>query len=430
MTVESDKLFSRAYNKAFLSILDHKKERYTFTGGRASCKSSFISIVIVLLLLTHKDYNCIVIRKYANTLRRSVFEQIVWAIRLLRVEKYFTIPKSSTTALPIKLIHTDGTEQTIYFSGSDDPEKLKSIKASYGYYAILWTEEKTEFKEEELQNIRISALRGGSTFYIFESFNPPSARLHWCNLEAMQKDKLRLIIHTTYKDIPREWLGEAILHDIAQTKKTNERAYRNIYLGEATGSGSMVFENIEERAISKEEINAFDVIYSGIDWGYYPDCYHFSLCSYNDGVLYIFFEFRLYKHSNIEAFNETVKAIDTFYKEATGEEISNYFSTLPITADSSEPKSIADFKAYGANIRGAIKGVGSREASFKWLQGLNKIVIDGSRCSNTLREFMLYEYEIDKRTGEVITGYPDGQPDHAIDSIRYATERIWRRGGN
>ena len=45
----------------------------------------------------------------------------------------------------------------------DDPEKLKSIKVAYGYIGILWVEEKTELDPTDLQNVKISALRGSSS---------------------------------------------------------------------------------------------------------------------------------------------------------------------------------------------------------------------------------------------------------------------------
>ena len=73
-------------------------------------------------------------------------------------------------------------------------------------------------------------MRGGSKFYVFESYNPPSAKRHWCNTDARTPKKDRVVFHTTYLDVPREWLGDAILNEIEYTKETNERAYRNIYL--------------------------------------------------------------------------------------------------------------------------------------------------------------------------------------------------------
>ena len=422
MKIDSNTIFATTYNNAFRAIMSHKKERYTFTGGRASCKSSFISLVIVILIVMFPNYNALILRKTAKTLRRSVFEQIVWAINKLGLTARFKIPKSQTAALPITYIRKNGQTQYIIFAGSDDPEKLKSIKVSSGYFAILWVEEKTEFTPAELQNIKISVLRGGETFYIFESYNPPSAARHWCNREAATYDPNRMVIHTTYKDIPREWLGDAILHDIEHTKQNNRRAYENIYLGVVTGTGQNVFENVELREITDEEIAAFDYLYSGIDWGYYPDPFAFSTSAFNASkqTLYIFDELYMNKQGNYEAFQKLSE-----HMKACGMNI----ETDRITADSAEPKSIADFRTWGGNVRGAIKGIGSREASFKWLQGLKKSVIDPARCPRIADEFTLYEHEIDRRTGEVLTGYPDGQPDHGIDTVRYALETIWRHGG-
>lgn len=428
MTIHSSNIFAKVYNKYFRMILKHEKERYTFTGGRASTKSSFISIVIVVLITMFPKLNALVVRKTAKTLRRSVFEQIVWAIDKLHLrytkerKTGFKIPKSEVSALPITYIRKDGTKQQIIFAGCDDPEKIKSIKVSQGYFGILWVEEKTEFTPADLQNVRISALRGGDTFYIFESYNPPSAARHWCNREAATYDPNRVVIHTTYLDIPPEWLGAAILHDIEQTKATNKRAYENIYLGLATGSGQNIFENVELREITDDEIKAFDFLYCGIDWGYYPDPFAFSVSSYNapKQELFIFDELYLNKRGNYDAFQDLTK-----HMEIAGLDIAND----RITADSAEPKSIADFRSWGGNVRGAIKGIGSRDTSFKWLQGLKKIVIDPRRCPRMADEFTLYEHEIDKRTGEIMSGYPDGQPDHGIDTIRYALEGIYRHAG-
>jgi len=422
MKIDSNTIFATTYNNAFRAIMSHKKERYTFTGGRASCKSSFISLVIVILIVMFPSYNALILRKTAKTLRRSVFEQIVWAINKLGLTARFKIPKSQTAALPITYIRKNGRTQYIIFAGSDNPEKLKSIKVSSGYFAILWMEEKTEFTPAELQNIKISVLRGGEAFYIFESYNPPSAARHWCNREAATPAPNRMVIHTTYKDIPREWLGDAILHDIEQTKQNNLRAYENIYLGIVTGTGQNVFENVELREITDEEIQTFDYLYSGIDWGYYPDPFAFSTSAFNASkqTLYIFDELYMNKQGNYEAFQKLSE-----HMKACGMNIARD----RITADSAEPKSIADFRTWGGNVRGAIKGIGSREAGFKWLQGLKKIVIDPARCPHIADEFTLFEYEIDKRTGEIMSGYPQGQPDHGIDTVRYSLETIWRHGG-
>ena len=90
-----------------------------------------------------------------------------------------------------------------------------------------------------------------------------------------------MTIHTTFLDIPREWLGDAILHDMEQTRRTNKRSYENIYLGKATGTGQQIFENIVLREITDEEVNTWDETLQGIDWGYYPDPYAYGSMHYD-----------------------------------------------------------------------------------------------------------------------------------------------------
>jgi PBSX family phage terminase large subunit len=436
VNIDSRELWAPVYNKAFKDIMSdaHEHERWTFPGGRASCKSSFISLVVVLLIVIFPRYNAVIVRKYAKSMRYSVWEQIVWAIKALHLpiaraanDAGFKIPKSKTAALPIVYRRKNGAEQNILFVGLDDPEKGKSMKISSGYIAILWIEEKTEVDPEDLHNIKISALRGGSRFYTFESYNPPSAVRHWCNAEARQHDPRRMILHTTYLDIPEdkrlEWLGEAILHDIEQTKKNNPRAYQNIYLGLATGTGRNIFENVQLKEITDEEIESWNgETWQGIDWGYFPDPYAYGSMHYDapTHTLYVWDELYLYKHGNYEAFEATRE-----HMESRGMSIFDDRQT----ADSAEPKSVADFRRWGGDTRGAIKGKGSRDAGFKWLQGLKAIVIDQRRAPHAADEFTLYEHEIDKRTGEIMSGYPEGQPDHFLALTRYASEHAWRRAG-
>lgn len=429
MNINAAELFAPVYNRAFKSIMNHTHERWTFDGGRASCKSSFISLCIVILIVLFPNYNAVIVRRFSKSMRYSVFEQIVWAIDKLHLRRSkgktagFKIPRSRTAALPITYIRKNGKEQQILFVGLDDPEKSKSMKISTGYIAILWVEEKTEVDPADLQNLKISALRGGDTFYMFESYNPPSATRHWCNAEARQHDPRRMLIHTTYLDIPREWLGDMILHDIELTKRNNPRGYENIYLGKATGTGRNIFENIQLRAITDEEIESWNgKTWQGIDWGYFPDPYAYGSMHYdaNTQTLYIWDELYLYKHGNYEAF------------EATREHMEKHGMSIyddRQTADSAESKSVADYRKWGGDTRGAIKGKGSREAGFKWLQGLRAIIIDQERAPHAADEFTLYEHEIDRRTGEILEGYPEGQPDHFLALTRYATEREWRHAG-
>lgn len=316
---------------------------------------------------------------------------------------------------PLELTYKP-TGQKILFRGADDPMKIKSIKAPFGYIAVTHFEEKDQFAgRAEIRNILQSTMRGGSKFWNFESYNPPISRDNWANIDSQEERADRLCVKTTYLQAPPEWLGEQFLIEAEHLKETNERAYRHEYLGEPTGTGGNVFENIVEREITDEEIATFDRIYNGLDWGYYPDPWAFNRMQYDAGQrrLIIFDELLAQKKGNRETADMLIEHGIT--------------PADRITADSAEPKSVSDYRAYGFDCRGAIKGPNSVNYSMKWLQSLNEIVIDRRRCPHTYQELVAYEYERNK-DGEIISGYLDVN-NHNIDAIRYATESIWRRRG-
>lgn len=416
MFFKSVELFPASFNEDFKAVLAHKYTEYVEAGGRGSCKSSFISILIVLLLVQEYDYNALILRKVSNTLRDSVYNQIKWAIEKLGLSHLF-----SYTLAPLQITYIP-TGQIIYFRGADDPLKIKSIKPIKGYISLLWFEETAEFTINDVNTIKLSTMRGGEVFYNFYSYNPPSSSRSWVNNEFRTPRKDRLFHQSSYLTVPRSWLGDAFIFEAEEMKRTNERAYNNIFLGEPTGTGTNIFENIELREITEEEIAGFEWTYYGLDFGFYPDPTRFNAYSYDmkNKILYVYAELSLLKHGNYEASEKLRK----FFQD------NNLDETHRITADSAEPKSVADYYSYGWNIRGAVKGRGSLDAGFKWLQQLNKIVIDPCRCPKAADEFSLYEYEIDKRTGEIMTGYPQNQPDHSLANCRYALEEVWKIKGN
>lgn len=406
MTFNSSELFPPTYNTAFQSAIDNTHEEYWFVGGRGSIKSTFISYCIKVLLLQNKNIHAIVLRKNANGLRGSVLAQMQWTDAKLGLN-------CNTSLSPMQ---QEINGQRIIFSGCDNPAKIKSIKVPTGYIAIVWFEELTEFTPEEMRSVLQSVARGGEKFWVFVSFNPPVNRNSWCNKEAQNNLNGRRFIHrSTYLDINPAWLGQKFINDAEWLKVHNYRLYANEYLGECTGSGLDVFENITQREITDEEINNFEWIYRGIDWGYYPDPFVYCEASYNASTkkLYIYKGFSLLKSSNINT--ETKLNEYGVSKEHL------------ITCDN-DRKDIDDFRIWGWNMRPAEKGPGSVEAGFKWLQSLTEIIIDPVRVPEAVTEFSEYEYERD-RNGNVLSGYPQGQADHYMAATRYMMEQVWKRRG-
>lgn len=391
-------------------IADHAHTEYVFPGGRGSTKSSFISLEVIDLLMKHEDTHAVVMRQVADTLRSSVYQQILWAIESLGLSEEF---HASLTPMEITRIRTG---QKIYFRGADDPGKVKSIKVPFGYIGILWLEELDQFAgPESVRKIEQSVIRGGELAYIFKSFNPPKSASNWANKYIKIPKATRLVVESTYLDVPKKWLGKPFLDEAEFLKEVNPAAYENEYLGAANGTGGNVFDNVVIREITDDEIAQFDRLYNGLDWGWYPDPFHFVRCHYDAARmrLFIFIEYRCKKQSNRQTADKLIGL------GITGNDL--------ITCDSAEQKSVSDYRSYGLLARGAEKGPGSVDYSMKWLQSLREIVIDNIRCPETATEFLEYEYERDK-DGEVISGYPD-KNNHAIDAVRYATNPIWKRRG-
>ena len=355
--------------------------------------------------------NAVVFRKVASTISTSVFEQVLWAIEALGVGELWR-----TTVNPQKAYYKP-TGQVILFRGLDKAKKLKSIKVAKGYIKYCWFEELDEFSgEEEIRSVQQSVLRGGPRYVVFKSFNPPISRANWANRYVLKPHRGAYRHKSCYLDVPPEWLGQQFFDDAEDLKHTNYRAYQHEYLGDAVGTGGEVFDNLEIRPITGAEIAAFSNIYMGIDWGWYPDPFHWGKMHYDAArrSLYIFDELRCQKTSNLETWNRLV-----MQKGVTGADL--------ITADSAEPKSIGDYRDYGALCRPAVKGPDSVRYGMKWLQSLKKIVIDPHRCPHTAREFSEYEYERNEND-EVISGYPDAN-NHSIDMTRYAMEKVYKKKG-
>lgn len=383
---------------------DIKKDGHThywLSGGRGSTKSSFVGIEIVLGIIQDPNANAVVLRKVKDTLKGSVFEQITWAIEVLGASEFWDIPEA-------KLVITyKPTGQEIRFRGADKPKKIKSMKFSRGYCKYIWYEELDEFTNmEEVRMINQSLMRGGKKFTVFYSYNPPKSANNWVNTEAKYTRDDRLTVHTNYLTVPREWLGEQFIIEAEHLRDVKPLAYEHEYLGTITGSGGEIFDNVQIRRISDEEIEDFYNLRRGLDFGYATDPLSYNVMHYDRKYkkLYIYFEAYKYRMSNHEIYHQHIK-------------LENKKNEL-VFADSAEPKSISELSQYGLHVGGVKKGPDSIDYGIKFLQDLESIVIDDQRCPETAREFLTYELEKDAN-GNFKSGYPD-KNNHSIDSTRYA----------
>ena len=397
------------FHWAIRDIRDKKHLEYVFKGGRGSTKSTTVGMTIVELMKNNHDIHAVVCRKVGNTIKDSVYNKIKWAIGKQEFTEEFD-SKLSPMEITLK-----STGQKIYFRGADDPDKIKSINPEFGYIGILWFEELDQFAgPEEIRKIEQSAIRGGDLAWIFKSFNPPKTMNNWANKYVLEPKENRIVHSSTYLDVPKGWLGQPFIDEAEHLKEVNPNAYEHEYMGIANGNGGNVFEYLEIRDITDEEISRMDRIFPGVDYGWYPDAFCY-LRTYYDSArekIYLIDELYVNKWSNS-------KTAEWIKKKG--------YDDYAMICDSAEPKSVNDFRDAGLPARGAVKGPGSIEYGFKFLQ-TKTIVIDPKRTPNAYKEITEYEYDRDKE-GNVISGYPDGN-DHAISALRYAYEPLFNRRGN
>lgn len=117
------------------------------------------------------------------------------------------------------------------------------------------------------------------------------------------------------------------------------------------------------------------------------------------------------------------------------DDTARFFSTLmkgieqhAIRADSARPESISYLKRHGLpRVEGVKKWAGSVEDGVEFIKSFRRVVIHPD-CTQTIREFRLYSYKVDKLTGDIMPIIVDAN-NHFIDALRYAlTPMIQSRG--
>lgn len=406
-------------------IQTQQHQYYNLPGGRGSGKSSFCALEIVNGLMQDQtgESSAIVFRRTANTMRESVFSQIAWAIDLLDVGDLWrgSVSPMCWTYKP--------TGAQIIFRGLDDASKLKSIKPRRGYFRFIWLEEFSELPGENFtRSVMQSVQRGGSAFTVFRSFNPPINASNWANVFIQRPDPRAITLHTSYLDVPAQWLGDDFILEAERLQEINEQAYKHEYLGEATGSGGEVFPNITVRTITDDEINELQYIYAGVDFGFSVDPAVFIRVAYDSKHDTVYLLDEIYKKGMSN--KQLAEAIKAKGYDDTGQYQTSYFigaypevfkERQTIVCDSAEPKSINDLRGEGLKVIACRKFPGSVLYGIKWLQN-RRIVIDPARTPNAHREFISYEYMTTK-DGEFLADVPD-KDNHAIDATRYALDRL------
>lgn len=383
------------------------RKRYRVVkGSRASKKSKTTALWIIASMMRYPEANTLVVRKVFRTLKDSCYTDLKWAANRLKVMPWWDFKES-----PLEATYRP-TGQKIYFRGLDDPLKIASIAVETGALCFLWLEEAYEvFKEEDFDTLDES-IRGETPEGLFKqitlTFNPWNER-HWLKrrfFDVKSDDILALTTNYTCN----EWLDEGDLRLFETMKERNPRRYKVAGLGDWGIVEGVIYENWEEKDFTINEARSEHrdlQTVCGLDFGYTndPSAFIIAFISVEDKVLYVWDEIYKAGLTNPDIVNEITAA--GYAKET-------------ITADSAEPKSIAELRNLGLRVRPAVKGPDSIRHGIQFLQGFRMII--HPRCVNTETELSNYTWDTDKGGNRL--NVPIDQFNHILDALRYATEKL------
>ena len=379
------------FNDAYYPYLFDYSNRYEVYYGRAgSGKSVFITQKILCKACTSKR-KVLVIRKYATTLKDSVFQLFIDQLKKWKIYKFCKVNMSTyTITLP--------NESVLLFKGLDDPEKIKSITD----ITDIWCEECSELSLDEFTQLDLRLRAQSGNLQIFVSFNPVSKQnFVYQKWFANGTPDNTFVLHTTYKDnkfLPKEYI-DALL----EKQKSNPTYYKIYALGEFCTLDKLVYYNWKVEDFDHTQIKGKLLV--GLDFGYTNDPTALVASVMTDKKIYIFKEWVDTNKTNPQI-AQVIKSLG--------------FQKSTIICDSAEPKSIQELRQNGVYAaRESTKGPDSI------IHGIQRLweyeIIVHPSCTQTITEFENYAWQKDKTTGEYINK-PIDMFNHCMDALRYSLQ--------
>lgn len=384
------------------------RQRYRVVkGGKGSKKSKTTALWYIYHLMKYPDANLLVVRKVADTHRDSTFAELKWAIRRLKVDRWWKITRS-----PMELTYRP-TGQKIIFRGMDNVEKLASTTVEHGYLCWTWIEEAFEIQREaDFDKLDLSVPRGEVPAPLFKqatlTFNPWK-ETHWLKARFFDKpDPNVLAMTTTY--MCNEFMDATDRAVYERMRVERPRMYDVAGLGNWGVSEGLVFENwtvetFDIKQVTKEKPWQWKHVF-GLDYGYTNDPTAFIAAAVNplERVIYIYDEH--YEHKMLNTDIAAMVIRKGYQKER-------------IRADAAEPKSNDDLKRLGlSRVAAAEKGRDSVMHGIARLQEYRIVV--HRECWNTAAELGAYCWKVDK-TGKSLNE-PVDRDNHLMDALRYAIQ--------
>ena len=387
-------------NDKFYPTLWDRNRFNVWKGGAGSGKSVAAAQRYGFRLTAEPGHNLMVIRKVGESNRFSTYANLVSTIQAWHLDPLFDISESNLT------IRNRFNGNQVIFRGMNDfkaRERVKSVTFTSGPLTDIWVEEASELEPDDFRQLNLR-LRGQARqpFQMLLTFNPISVD-HWLKAEFYDNAKPNAsLLQSTYLD--NRFIDAAYRGELEALKQGDPTMYQVYALGEWGQLGDKAFPNARfERCRYKPD--DFDRVVFGMDFGYQH--YHaIEGLGLKDGRLYSFRELYVREKTN----PDIIRAADQVLPKVQR-----------CTADSAEPKSIAEWRNAGYRVDGAKKGPDSVEAGFGYLRA-REWIIDPEACPGLAAEVRGAVYKKDRQgrpTEEIVSFHDD-----AMAACRYAVEEL------
>lgn len=370
MKIQATKVFEDIDNSV------NEGYRYIFLRGstRSSKTISAIQYVIIECLKTPKT-SVTIARATAVSLKNTIvvdFKEIMETMNLWDGGKFNKVDNT--------YIFANGS--IIRFVGVDDTTgRLRGLKSTIVVCDEVNTFDRNSFIQLELRCEK----------YLISCYNPEMPENHWI-FDYEKKDNAILHI-SSWRNNP--FLEDKIIESINELKEIDYDMWLIYSEAKIVPPREKIFQTPETYS---ELPNRIKEKYYGIDFGYS-----------NDACAVI--------ELNIDGRNIYVKQL-VYDLGLTNEDLAFKLKDMgidrnaDIVCDSAEPKSIAELKRHGLNVRPVQKT--------SVLYGIQKMrqykFFVHEESVDLLKEFETYQFKKD-RTG-MVTNTPTG-PDHGLDAIKY-----------
>lgn len=377
---EQDKPKGTIPTTAFAKVASLTKRIRGIRGGQSAGKTYAI-LEYLIWYAEKKKLNINIVGKDIPALRNTAMKDFFEILELLGM---YDPEKHNKTERVYKL-----NKSKFKFLGSDEPAKLKGVRAHITYFC-------------EANNCPYQAwheLHSRTTLFSLLCWNPDAP--FWFDEYLLGRDNVDFI---TLNFMDNEALSEDIKADMLEWKRlaeTGDPYFQNLWktrglgeLGSLTGAILTNYEVIEEIPPTAKYLGG------GMDFGFSNDATTFTAIWEADGNL---------------IWDEVIYETGLFNTDIAKKLLGSIYQTQIIYADKSSSQAIAELRKFGLPVIGAKKGDGSIIYGLSLMQSEPFIVT--SRSKNLIKELHNYKWQQDN-DGKSLN-IPVAKFDHCIDGVRY-----------